>query len=264
MKKNVRKKPLWSRFNSLSTLILDQKILPTTFLNLLNPFQQNLNDTDLISSSQNFRSTLFFNRSNPKYSLDFTYIDYASKVLLTNGFDSRRNQDNLLNSRINLGKKFSLLNKLMYGNRLYTSQFFSNRSFDYQFIEIEPRLQVILKQALRIELKSKYFLADNKDEFGGEQSENFEIGSELKYTKAGKGTIQLGGSFIKVNYDGNTSSTLGYELLRGLQNGNNATWKFSYQQTLANNIQLILNYDGRISEDAPVIHIGRLMARYLF
>ena len=264
LKKGKKKKPLWSRFNSLSTLILDQKILPTTVLDLLNPFQQNISDTSLISSSQNFRSTLFFNRSNPKYSLDYTYIENSSKVLLTNGFDSRRNQDNLLNSRINFGKKFSLLTKLMYGDRLYVSQFFANRSFNYQFIEVEPKLQVILKQALRIELKSKYFLAENLVQYGGEVSENIEIGTELKYTKAGKGTVQLGGSFINVKYDGNTSSTLGYELLRGLQNGNNATWKFSYQQTLANNIQLIINYDGRKSEDAPVIHIGRLMARYLF
>jgi hypothetical protein len=76
--------------------------------------------------------------------------------------------------------------------------------------------------------------------------------------------MNIGAKYIKVKYDGDTRSTLGYELLRGLQNGDNTTWNVGYQRTLANNIQVIISYDGRKSEDAPMIHIGRLVARYLF
>ena len=185
-------------------------------------------------------------------------------MLLTNGFDSRSSQDNVLNTRINLGKSFSLNTRIVAGERLYESQFFSNRSFDYTFYELEPKLQYVRNNTYRIELRTKYYQANNAAEYGGEKSTNVELGSDFKYTKAGKGSLQAGASYIKVNYDGEPSSTLGYELLRGLQNGNNATWNFSYQQTLANNIQLVVSYDGRKSEEAPIIHIGRLVARYLF
>jgi hypothetical protein len=185
-------------------------------------------------------------------------------VLLTNGFDSRKSQDNVVNARINLGKRFSLNTRIVAGERLYESQFFSTRSFDYSFYEIEPKLQYVSNNTYRIEIRSKFYRATNGVEFGGESSENVELGSEFKYTKSGKGSLQTGATYIKVNFDGEPSSTLGYELLRGLQNGNNATWNFSYQQTLSNSIQLTVSYDGRKSEDASVIHIGRLVARYLF
>jgi hypothetical protein len=38
----------------------------------------------------------------------------------------------------------------------------------------------------------------------------------------------------------------------------------NYQQTMSNNIQVTISYDGRSSETSDVIHIGRVVARYLF
>jgi hypothetical protein len=259
-----KNKPLYTRFNSISSIILDRKVLPTQFANFINPFEQSLNDTALINSSQNFRTTLFYNRGNAKYSLDYTYINNSSKVLLTNGFDTRKSFDHLVNVRVNLGRIITLSGRAVVGDRLYLSQFFNSRSFNYTFIEAQPKIQFVFNNTYRIELRTKYYLANNAVLYGGEQSENIELGGEFKYTKAGKGSLKCGMSYVKVNYDGVASSTLGYELLRGLQNGNNATWNFGYQRTLANNIQVIVSYDGRKSEEAPVIHIGRVLARYLF
>ncbi|PCJ64395.1 MAG: hypothetical protein COA58_13660 [Bacteroidetes bacterium] len=263
-KQKQKKKAFIARFNSLSTLILDKKILPTTVISFLNPLERGLTDTTLINSSQNFRTTLFYNRGNSKYSMDYTFINGSSKVLLTNGFDSRSTLDNILNTRINLGRKFTLNTRIVFGERLYLSEFFNDRSYNYSYYEVEPKLQMLLKNTYRFELKTKYFNAENLAEYGGETSRNIEVGGEFKYTKATKGTMNIGLSYIRVNYEGSTSSTLGYELLRGLQNGDNTTWKLGYQRTLSNNIQVVISYDGRQSENASVIHLGRLVARYLF
>ncbi len=264
IKKRGKKKPFYSRFNSISSLILDKKVLPTDFLSFINPLHEQLEDTSLIKSSQSFRTTVFYNRGNPVYSIDYSYVNSNSKLLLTNGFDSRRNNDNILNSRVNLGKKFSLNTRFAQGERLYVSQFFNDRSFNYTYLELEPKLQFLVRNAFRVELKTKYYSAKNNPKYGQENSQNFEIGSNLKYNKVKRGTLEAGASYIKVKFNGEASSTLGYELLRGLQNGNNATWNFNYKRTLVNNIQVLISYDGRKSEDAPVIHIGRLVARYLF
>jgi hypothetical protein len=257
-------KPLYARFNSLSTLLLDKKILPTSIVDFLNPSQRELTDTSLINSSQSWRTTLFYNRGNPKYSIDYTYLSSQSKVLLSNGFDSRSSNDNVLNTRVNLGKILTLDTRLVAGERTYLSEFFTQNNYQYAFYELEPKFQFVIQNTYRLELKARYFTAANSQEYGGESTVNTEVGSEFKYTKAGKGALNAGVSYIKVNYTGLPGTNLGYELLRGLQNGNNTTWKTGYQRTLANNVQVIISYEGRKSEDADVIHIGRLLARYLF
>lgn len=262
--KNAKKKPFLSRFNSITSLILDRKILPIDLVTILNPFAQQLADTSLLSQSENFRSSLFFNRGNPAYSVEYSYITAASKVLLTNGFDTRSNTEHLLNARVNLSRVLTFSTRGLIGDRGYFSEFFDTRSYAYDFYEIEPNLQYTYKNKYRIELKTKYFNAKNRQQYGGERAENIELGTEFRYTEAGKGSLNAGVSYIKVNFDGSGSSTLGYELLRGLQNGNNATWKLGYQRTLSNSVQLVISYDGRKSEESDVIHIGRLVARYLF
>lgn len=259
-----KKKPFISRLNSLTSLILDRKILPTDLVTLLNPFGEQLSDTSLLSQSRNFRSSLFFNRGNSAYSLEYSYINTSSKVLLTNGFDSRNSLEHLFNTRVNISRVLTLNTRSIMGERLYVSEFFDDRSYGYSFYEIEPKLQFTYKNKYRLELNSKYFKARNTEQYGGETAINIELGTEFRYTEAGKGAFNAGFSFINVDFDGIASSTLGYELLRGLQNGNNSTWKIGYQRTLSNSVQVVVSYDGRKSKYADVIHLGRLVARYLF
>lgn len=258
------RKPFYTRFYSISTLLLDRKVLPTNLWQFIALGQESLQDTMLINTNQNVRSTLFFNRGNPKYSVDYTYVSNESKQLLTNGFDSRSAQENIMNVRVNLGGQFTLNTRMSEGKKLYASQFFTQNDFNYTFYEVEPKLQILFKKIYRIELKSKYYTAANQAQYGGESSESLALGAAFKYAKANKGTFDFDGNYIRVNYDGSVSSNLGYELLRGLQDGDNLTWRFGYQRTLQNNVQLVVSYNGRKSEETPIIHIGRLVARYLF
>jgi hypothetical protein len=262
--KDPKQKPWWSRFSSLSSVIIEEKVLPSDFVSFLIPNSNTIEDTSLISNSRNLRSTLFFNRTGSVYAMDYSILSNSSKVLLTNGFDSRENLEHIVNSRVNLNRVLTFNLRLRQGDKTYTSQFFTNRSYQYTFWNVEPKLQFVLRNKFRADLKTAWFRAVNLPEFGGETSNSLEVGTDFKFTQPQKGTLQAAISYINVAYNGESSSTLGYELLRGLQNGNNATWNLSYQRTVANNIQLNISYDGRKSEDAPVIHIGRVLARYLF
>lgn len=259
-----KKRSFIGKFNSFSSILFDQKIVPQLSTFFTNPLNQNLLDSTLINQAQNIRTTLFYNRGNPKYSVDYTYMSSNSKILLSNGFDSRTSFSHLMNTRFSIGRLVTIGLRGIVGYKSYGSEFFANRGYAYDYLEILPRLQVILATSHRIELKAKLFSAINQPQLGGETSKNIEFGGDYRYTKVGKGTLDLGVNYIRVDYDGVPSTTLAYELLRGLQNGNNITWRLGYQQTLVNNIQVTLSYDGRSSETADVIHIGRLVARYLF
>jgi hypothetical protein len=57
---------------------------------------------------------------------------------------------------------------------------------------------------------------------------------------------------------------LGFDILNGLNNGNNTTWSVSVGGKAKNNLQINVSYEGRQNQFGPVVHIGRAEARYIF
>ena len=54
-------------------------------------------------------------------------------------------------------------------------------------------------------------------------------------------------------------------MLQGLTTGRNQLWNINLQQRIGQNIQLNINYDGRVSGlSDTILHIGRMEARYIF
>ena len=251
-----------ARFNSLTALLYEQKTLPESRLTFSD--FGSISDTALLNRSSNFRTTLFFNRSNPKFGMDYSYKSISSKILLTNGFDIRSTLEQQYNFRWNIVKQWTFRSGVSAGTKNYTSEFFSLRNYDYDYLELKPRIQFQYSNTFRAELYTSWFTASNQASLGGESAENVEIGTSIKFTQASQGSLLAEVAYVKVDYVGETGTTLGYELLRGLQNGQNATWRLNYQRKIAGSIQVVLSYDGRKSEGADAIHIGRLLARYLF
>jgi hypothetical protein len=71
-------------------------------------------------------------------------------------------------------------------------------------------------------------------------------------------------SYYEVNYTGEASGNLAYDMLQGFIVGKNQLWNISLQQRIGQSLQLNINYDGRQSGNSDMIHIGRMEARYLF
>jgi len=46
--------------------------------------------------------------------------------------------------------------------------------------------------------------------------------------------------------------------------GNNQLWGVNFQQRIGQNLQINISYDGRKSGIAPILHTGKMEARYLF
>jgi hypothetical protein len=71
-------------------------------------------------------------------------------------------------------------------------------------------------------------------------------------------------NYIKITYNGESYSPIAYEMLESLQKGNNMNWTASYQQNFANNLQLTINYSGRKSDGAAIVHIGGAAVEIVF
>jgi hypothetical protein len=151
-----------------------------------------------------------------------------------------------------------------FGNRSYTSDFFTANNFSYIFNEAKPRIIYQLTSNIRATVLYSYFTGANKAELGSEKGVNQEMGLELRYNAAKQGVLNAKFSYFKVQYDGDISSPLGYDMMQGLTAGENMVWNISFQQRLGSNLQINVNYDGRKSGSQDVIHIGRMEARYVF
>jgi hypothetical protein len=252
-----------AKFSTQSAYRVDRKTLQEDFATALNPFINSIEDTVLVTLNSSLRNTVFFNKTHPKYGLDHTYQLTNSKSLLVNGFDSRDNRFNALRGRWNISKQYMLNLDLKQGNRLGLSEFFSNRNFDINYREISPKFTYQAGVKFRTSLMFAYKEKFNSADYGGEVALTRDLGLELKYSVLTKGNLMLQVNYIEHRFS-NITSPLAFEMLEGLQPGENITWNLMYQRNLSQNMQLSINYTGRTAESTPTVHTGGVQVRAFF
>lgn len=230
-----------------------------------NPFVYNVADSNLVTTNQGFLNTIFFNKTNTKWSMDFTYQENQEKSLLTNGVESRKTIIRTGKIRWNISRVFTIQNILSNGIKSNKSQFFTNQNYYLTNYEAEPKLTYQPDVKLRISLFYNFKQKQNNPIHGGELLKAHKIGTELRYNIASKGSVMFNINYIENIYNNTTNNTVvSYEILEGLLAGKNTTWEVIYQQNLSKHMQLNLNYNGRKSNDTPIIHVGGVQVRAFF
>ncbi len=253
-----------SRFNSQTSLRTDRKTSLNELSEIANPFLTQVADTSLQSLNSSIRQSTFFNRSNPKFGMEHTFLEVKNKVLLVNGFDSRERISQIGKIRWNITRKTTLQLTGELEQKNNTSEYAPTRNYrlNNQLGEVKFTLQP--GTTFRVSAIGKYQQKLNAPDLGGEQAYISDFGLELKYNQLKKGALNLNANYVVIAYNGATNSSLAFEMLEALQPGNNITWNLSYQRTLANNLQLTLNYTGRKTEENPFIHTGGVQVRAFF
>jgi hypothetical protein len=255
---------LVSRFSNIGSVRIDRKSTDNRLESVLNPFDLSIADTALLSLSSLYKNTLFFNRSNPKFGAEYNYQNTMQKLFLIQGFDSRDVLKHALSTRSNITANWSVILSGEMGERKFFSDFSPNRNFDFEFSEIKPEVFWQPGKSFRIGAFYKYYEAFNEPDFGGETAFWHENGVELRTFLKNMTTIDARFSYIRVNYSGSSFSPVGFDMLSGFQNGRNLNWNILVGGKIGKNIQVSINYEGRSTEEAKTVHIGRAEARYLF
>jgi len=231
---------------------------------VFNPLNTSVADTNLISVNSSFSNTLYFNRLNQKFGLDFFYLNNTGKSLLTNGFESRKNIQREWRVRYNISRIYSAEGRFTLSDKENRSEFFENRNFNINTVEVEPKIIYQPSVKMRISLSAILSERENTIGEGGEESTNRSINAEFRFNQAGKGTFSFSASLIEIDFNAEENSSLAFEMLDGLRPGSNMTWNVLWQRNLANNLQLNLNYGGRKSEGLRIIHTGGMELRAFF
>lgn len=251
----------WSDMASYRT---DRKTGNDKVESALDPFQLDPTDTALTAFSASLRNTVYYDRSGRRWSIDHSRQSDRNKSLLLNGFETRTRDADVIHLRWNTTTKWTVEVESEVGRSSSRSDLLAGRTYAIDQRATRPKLTWQPNTSLRISSQFKYTEKKNRAEFGGEQATIQDIGLELRWNTAGKGSIQVNGNIVDIAYDGNISSSLGNEMLSGLKPGTNSTWALIIQRRLSDHLQVDLTYNGRRSEGTPVVHVGGAQVRAYF
>lgn len=254
------------RFNNQLILKLHQKNAKDEVERIQVPFQSSIADTNLISITSSLRNTLYFNRSNPKYGINYLYSQNENKSILTNGFEGRSLKKHGLDIRWNFLRMFSLRTKLELSDKFRTSELFSDQDYLIKIQEIKPSLSYQKGSSFRIKLNGEWKEKENAVKYGGEIARFIKLGTEITYNLLTKGRMSAQVNYIETTFNGTTeaNSPLIFDMLEGFQQGTNFTWQARYQRKFKNNFQLSMQYEGRSSETSKAVHTGTMQVQLLF
>jgi hypothetical protein len=263
-KRETKSGKILSRFSDQFSLRIENKNTLDDLWRGMNPFENNISDTSLLSSTTSLRNTVFYNRTSTVFSTDITYDNNSGKTLLTNGIESRKLQRLIANARLNMTRSYGLQQLFEAGRKQNRSEFFSERDFNLELFTSESRFNYQPGNNWRIALIYEFKLKRNSKQLTGEFSEQHKGGTEIKFSNVQKGILTAKFNIIRISYNGKENSSLAYEMLEGLNKGINFTWGMNIQRTLSGFLQLTLNYDGRKSETGKAIHTGGVELRAFF
>lgn len=251
-----------SRFSNQFSYSAEQKNTSNNILEYANPFYRSSNNSKLVNLNSTLRNSFAFNRSDPKYGFDYIFLISDNKVLLVQGIDNIGNSSHSFLARYNFGEKIGLQENFILGKKYNDSEAFFEKNYRIYYLKSETQLNYQPNLYNRISLKYNHNNKNNK--IGEEKLINHDLGIEYKLSSSKKGSLTLTFDYIYNKFNGNSNSSVAYEILEGLQDGSNFTISASFQRQIVNGLVIDISYNGRKSEKSKMIHIASFQIRAFF
>lgn len=256
-----KSKKFWSHFYNQTSYLVDRKILRDNNTLNLNPFE---NDSDnQLSLNQSIRNVLFFNRGLQRYTSSYTFLNNASRSLLSIGIIENKLKSHQLNFNHKFATSWLLTLQSNFETNESFSENFSSRNFNLETVKLQPQLSYIFNENAQFNVFYNLVTKDNT--IGNlERLSQDNYGASLTYNKTNKIAFTGEFNFFKNEFDGNPNSPVGFQMLEGLQPGNNFTWSLLAQRKLTKFLDLNINYFGRKTESSRTIHTGTVQLKAYF
>ncbi len=252
-------KRLLSHFHNQTSYIIDRKNRRDTNSFNINPFQKN---DDELALSLSFRNTLSFNRGKQRYTTTYSYLSSKNTNLQVTGLQQSISKNHQFTFAHKMAKTwlFELKNELLSAESI--AENFINRNYILEGYRIEPKLSYLF--SLQTQFSLFYLLNDQENISGQELLTQQKMGASFSYANKQQISITTEFNYFNNDFTGNSFSPVGYQLLNGLQPGNNYTWSILAQKKLTKYLDLNVSYLGRKSENTQTIHTGNIQLRAYF
>ncbi|MCS6981738.1 MAG: hypothetical protein NZM65_06010 [Flavobacteriales bacterium] len=263
-RKSVGFKRFLSRWSLQGTYTTDRKTQTNNPNTAYNPFYSTLGDTALVAYSTSWRAALFFNRNEGRTGLDLNYRENASRLLLTNGPESRLFRSVSVDFRLNAGPHLTLNTELERQARSTEIPFLPTRN--YRISAYSAAQKLTWQRGTRWRVMAGYVWSRRlaKDQTAGSALVQMHTcGPEFTFNVTTKGTATVRIQHIYIYSPTSVKGPLSFDLYDALQPGHNGSLGLNVQYTLGKNIQLNFQYEGRIGRFRPV-HNGGVQVRAFF
>lgn len=250
-----------SYFYNQTSFLVDRKIIRDSDNFDLNPFSSS--DNDLLGLNSSFRNSLFYNRGKQDHSVTYTYLRNRAKTLLSVGSQESNNRSHQL-QYAHLVQKSWLLG--LMGKTIESELFsenYTSKNFELKGYQLAPKISYLFSRNASWDLFYEYQDKDNKIN-DKESLQQHRVGTSFTYSSEKKFTMNGEFSLYKNDFSGDALSPVAYQMLEGLQPGQNLTWRLLLQKNLTQFLDVNVNYEGRKSEESKAIHTGSVQLRAYF
>ncbi len=257
------KKKFINRFQSTIRYQIDQRQLSQGDQSLVPRLKSSLLDTNLISFNSTTDASLFFDRGQIQRDFQVTYRQISNKIQQITGYEVRALEEFYTKSRLNVIKPLDFILETRLGERVADSELFEIQRFRIDYWTLQPQLN--FRPSPKLRLISRYSFGQSQNRTGNlESSKNRDLGFELTWRKSATSNLQLQFNWVDIEYEGNRNTPVEFELLQGLTPGANFLWLLNYTRRISKNFDLIINYNGRKSQDTSVVNTAGIQLRAIF
>ncbi|GGB85080.1 hypothetical protein GCM10007424_26410 [Flavobacterium suaedae] len=254
-------KKFLSHFYNQTSYLIDRKIERNGNNFDLNPFSTS--EDNLLGLTSGIRNSLFYNRGKQNHSVTYTYINNRAKTLLTVGSQENRSNSHQL-QYAHLVEGTWLFGAT--GQTLQSSSYsdnYSSKNFEIDGYSAEPKISYIFSRNASWDIFYEY--QNKENQIGeGELLNQQRLGTSFNYASEKGFTASGEFSFYKNDFTGDATTPAAFQMLEGLQAGENLTWRLLLQKNLTSFLDVNVNYQGRKSETSKAIHTGSVQLRAYF
>lgn len=230
-----------------------------------NPFNLDVERFNLVQMNANVANNLYFNRTSRKFGAQHEYRIINGAVSNLNGVSTTAQNFQTINFRYNPLPIFQIDFKTTWGNKLSDATWTDTRDYNIDRNSYEPKFTYQPNTQFNVNAFYNYSLQQNTPDLGGEKTIASEWGLETRLNQSTKGTLQASIKWVEIDFSGDlTYSPVAFEMMDGLQPGQNLVWEMSYQSLIAKLMQINLLYSGRKNENSNTIHTGSVQVRINF
>ena len=260
-KAKPKTKQFFAHFYNQTSYLIDRKVEQDGSNFNLNPFESNAdNQLDL---QLNLRNVLFFNRGKQHYTTSYTYLSNKATNSLSVGLVENNVTSHQFNFNHKVKENWLITLQSALGTTESASENFSSRNFNLDEVSASPKLSYLFNENSRFDVFYNYTTKDNTiGDFESLVQQNFGLGFNV--SKNEKAAVNLEVNYFDNNFNGYSNTPVGFQLLEGLQPGNNFTWTVLAQKKLTKFLDLNISYFGRKTETSNAIHTGNIQLKAYF